>query len=112
VDRQKFKMLEFLAEANGAWIEIKAGRLHQFTGDEQVHAMRLSWFGLAERGARRTGLFRITDQGVLFLQGKHSVPDTIWCRDGDVIARSFTMVNATQVRNVVLDRAYWDNYRP
>lgn len=116
MDASKVMMLEYLGKAfasgenEGGWTQIKSGRIPGFRGDEQVHAMRLEWFGLSEHGPRRSGLYRITRAGIDFLRGEGVVPMVIWCKEGQVIERDTIMVTISSVRNLVLDKAYWDNY--
>jgi hypothetical protein len=55
-------------------------------------------------------MYRITEDGVKFLKGEHTVPKIIWSREGAIIDRDTTMVAIGSVKNVVLDKAYWDNY--
>lgn len=109
MDKQKCKMLALLGRLSG-WVEVKAGRFSEFNGDDQVHAMRLEWFGLTEHGAPRSGQYRITAEGLRFLRGEWSVPKVIWCRDGVVVKEDVDRVFIGAVRNFVLDKDYWDNY--
>ena len=109
-------MLEILAKAND-WVFVQQG-FGVVTEDgtkrapyrAQAHASRLSWFGLAEHGPVRSGLYRITPEGFAFLKGEAEVPATIWCKDGIVVERDLRMVTIGSIRNVVLDKDYWDNY--
>lgn len=114
MDSQKVRMLTLIAELGldyeERWVEVKAGRFAGFNGDDQVFAMRLQWFYLVEHGPRRSGLYRATPGGILFLQGRLKVPKTIYCRDGEVIKWDEDMVGIEEVKNVVLDKPYWDNY--
>ena len=114
--KNKVAMLEFLAKAND-WVFVEAGRGAVVDGQfirvpyrAQAHCSVLAWFGLAEHGERRSGLYRITEKGVDFLQGNHLVPKTIWSRDGHVVDRDTRMVGINSVKDVVLDKEYWDNY--
>ena len=75
-----------------------------------AHASRLVWFGLAEHGATRSGLYKITQQGINFLAGIHSVPSIIYCKDGVVVEKSNKQVTVRDIKNIVLDKEYWDNY--
>ena len=109
MDKKKVALLELLAK-HGDWMEVKAGRITGFNGDEQVFAMRLGWFGLAEHGAQRSGMYRATPAGISFLLGLLNVPRIIWCRDGQVFDKSDDMVDVYSVRHVVLDKKYWDDY--
>lgn len=114
--KQKVALLEILAKAGG-WVKVQEGYGAQ-VGDSMVrapyraraHASRLEWFGLVEHGPTRSGLYRATDAGILFLKGAHGVPSVIWCKDGEVIERDSKMVTVSSVRNAVLDKAYWDAY--
>ena len=116
MDASKVQLLEYLGKAMNSgdhedgWVEIKAGRIGRFRGDEQVHAMRLEWFGLVEHGPRRSGLYRITKSGMDFLRGQGDVSSVIWCQEGRVVDQDTTMVTISSVKNVVLDKAYWDSY--
>ncbi len=114
MDRQKVRMLSLIGELGldekDHWVEVKAGRFPGFNGDDQVFAMRLQWFYLVEHGPKRSGLYRITDNGILFLKGKLSVPKTIWCRDGRVVDWDDEMVLIHQVKGVHLDKTYWNSY--
>ena len=114
--KNKVAMLEFLAKAND-WVFVEAGRGAVVDGQfirapyrAQAHCSVLVWFGLAEHGERRSGLYRITEKGVDFLQGNHLVPKTIWSRDGRIVDLDTLMVGINSVKDVVLDKEYWDNY--
>ena len=109
MDRKKVQMLEYIAKQEG-WVTIKAGRTPGFNGEDQVFAMRLEWFGLVEHGEKRSGLYKVTEKGVAFLRGRVSVPATIYCKEGRVVETSDEQVFVSDVRHVVLDREYWDNY--
>ena len=78
---------------------------------DDVHVSRLRWFGLVETRERRSGLYRVTEKGILFLCGEQSIPETIWCRDGKVVEESRARVYIHQVRHVVYSKIHWDNYR-
>jgi hypothetical protein len=114
--KKKVAMLEFLAKAND-WVFVEAGRGAVVQGQisrapyrAQAHCSVLVWFGLAEHGERRSGMYRITENGVKFLRGEHQVPKIIWSREGDIVDRDTTMVSIGSVKHVVLDKEYWDNY--
>lgn len=109
MDKQKCRMLALIGQYSG-WVEVKAGKFGGFNGDDQVHAMRLEWFGLVEHGPRRSGLYRITRAGRCFLQGTLTVPRVIWCRDGVVVRETEDVVGLNDVKDFVLDKDYWDNY--
>ena len=107
--RKKVALLEFIAKQHD-WVKISTGTQKQLTGDAAVLALRLEWFGLVEHGPIRSGLYRATPNGIAFLKGKHSVPKVIWCRDAKVIESDSTLISIASVKNVVLDKEYWDNY--
>ena len=114
--KNKVAMLEFLGRAND-WVFVEAGRGAVVNGQSsrapyraQAHCSVLVWFGLAEHGERRSGMYSITDNGVKFLKGEHTVPKIIWSREGAIVDRDTTMVAIGSVKNVVLDKEYWDNY--
>jgi hypothetical protein len=114
--KQKVLVLEILAKAND-WVVAQHGHGIVVGGHPvrapyraEAHASRLVWFGLAEHGAPRSGRYRITQAGIDFLQGKHVVPKTIWCKDGVVVDSDPSLVAIGSVKNVVLDKDYWDNY--
>lgn len=117
MDAQKISMLEILARANGEWVFVQHGH-GSFQGFErtnapyraEAHASRLAWFYLAEHGAKRSGLYRITESGILFLQGRLEVPAVIWCKDGEVVEWDDKMVTIDSIKDVILNKAYWDNY--
>lgn len=116
MDASKVAMLEILGKA-GDWMKVQEGA-SSMKGDKLVrapyraraHVSRLVWFGLAEHGDTRSGLYRITTAGYAFLRGEHLVPDVIYCKDGKVVERSTTMVGIGSVKDVILDKDYWDNY--
>jgi hypothetical protein len=68
------------------------------------------WFGLAEHGAPRSGLYRITQEGKDFLAGTHVVPKVIWCRNGVVVETDSMQVTIGSIKDIVLDKEYWDKY--
>jgi len=107
--KAKVALLQYIAK-QGDWVKISTGSAKQLAGDAAVLALRLQWFGLVEHGERRSGLYRATPEGIDFLKGIHAVPKIIWCRSGKVVDRDTTMVTIGSVKNVVLDREYWDNY--
>jgi hypothetical protein len=92
----------FRVEETGKWI----------SGPYRVnaHALRLYWFGLAEQKAPRDGLYRITANGLRFMRGNIGVPTRILCRAGSVRYISEEIVRLDDVKDVVLDKAYWDTY--
>ena len=114
--KQKVDLLQMLAKAND-WVFVQQG--YGVVTDDgakrgpyraQAHASRLAWFGLAEHGPVRSGLYRATPEGFAFLRGEHQVPATIWCKNGIVVERDTQMVTINSVKNVFLDKDYWDNY--
>jgi hypothetical protein len=119
VDRAKLELLIKIARLNLSypWVKVQRdGRLiveaeRDFTVQcDDVHALRLTWFGLLERKEYRSGLYRITDKGVQFLCGEVPVPSRIYCKDGLVVEESPELIYVGDVRHVVLDKAYWDDY--
>lgn len=118
--KQKVRLLEVLAKAYIAgdeWVKCLHGSAVRIDGElsrapyrAEAHASRLAWFGLAEHGEVRSGLYRITPFGFDFLLGRALVPLRIWCRDGVVVERDPRMVGIASVRGVILDKAYWDSY--
>lgn len=118
MDHQKVQMLMVLARAGvGEWVMVKEGNSAVVAGvairapyRARAHASRLVWFGLAEHQGHRTGMYRITENGLKFLQGNLMVPDVIYCKDGKVVEKSTIGVAIGSVKNLVLDKEYWDNY--
>ena len=115
--KNKVAMLEMLAKA-GDWVFVQAGhgavvngRVARAPYRAQAHCSVLVWFGLAEHSQeRRSGLYRITDNGYKFLSNEHMVPQIIWCKDSIVVAEDSTLVGIDSIKNVVLDKEYWDHY--
>ena len=107
--KSKVLLLEHIAK-QGSWVKISTGSRLQLTGDAAVLALRLSWFGLIEHGAKRSGLYRVTQNGIDFLRGIYTVPKIIWCRGGKVVEEDPIQISVHSVKNVVLDKQYWDNY--
>jgi hypothetical protein len=107
--KSKIALLEFIAKQED-WVKISTGTRKQLLGDAAVLALRLEWFGLVEHGPQRSGLYRATKEGIQFLRGFHQVPKIIWCRDGEVVERDTILVSVHSVKNVFLDKEYWDNY--
>jgi hypothetical protein len=103
----KAKDWVFLQEGYGAEVD---GKMERAPYRARAHASRLVWFGLAEHGATRSGLYKITQQGINFLAGIHSVPSIIYCKDGVVVEKSNKQVTVREIKNIVLDKEYWDNY--
>lgn len=121
MDKSKVQMLEILAKAyvrGEPWVKVQEGYGAQLASGTtrapyraRAHVSRLVWFGLAEHdGERRSGRYRITRTGISFLFGHVTVPETIYCKDGLVVEQMSDRVSIGQVKGVVLDKAYWDNY--
>ena len=110
----KVRMLDILARGavmnEGGWMKITAGMFPEFNGNDQVAAMILEWYLLVEHGPVRSGLYRITMSGLDFLKGTLEVPTRIFCKDGRVFSWDDTMVTVGSVKDVFLDKAYWDAY--
>lgn len=120
MDAAKVRLLERVAKLNESYTWVKVQRDGQLiSAHEQpwtiqcddVHALRLTWFQLLERKEIRSGLYRVTQEGLRFLQGRYSVPAIISCKEGVVVDESEEQVYINDVRNVVLDKAYWDTYQ-
>lgn len=121
MDKAKVGMLEILAKAHHQkepWVKVQHGYGAQTSAGmtrapyrAEAHASRLAWFGLAEHdGERRSGMYRITPNGMAFLFGHISVPLTIYCKDGIVVEKTEERVTIGQIRGVILDKDYWDRY--
>lgn len=115
--KQKVDLLKMLHRAEGDWVFVQAGYGVEINGKMErapyranQHASRLVWFGLAEHGPVRSGKYRITPNGVKFLAGLHEVPATIYCKDGVVVETTEKKVGIRDVRGIILDKEYWDNY--
>jgi hypothetical protein len=121
MDRTKTELLDRIGRLNAGghpWVKLQRdGALirreeREFTIQvDDVHGLRLTWFGLAKRQSIRTGLYQITERGVAFLRGALTVPAKILCKDGRVIRESEQRVRLQDVRGVILDKSYWDAYR-
>lgn len=114
--KSKVAMLEILAKADD-WVHVQEGHGAFHSGGisrapyrARAHVSRLVWFGLAEHGAPRSGLYRITQEGKDFLAGTHVVPKVIWCRNGVVVETDSMQVAIGSIKDVVLDKDYWNNY--
>lgn len=120
MDFAKVKVLDQIARLNRAgepWIKLQRdgnliaddakGRTIQC---DDVHGLRLKWFGLVDSKGHRTGEYRCNGNGYLFLAGRLPVPVTIWCKDGEVVRKSLEMAYVQNVKDVILDKAYWDGY--
>jgi hypothetical protein len=121
MDKQKVTVLEIMAKAKldgHEWVRPLEGGQIDIGGEKvrapyraRAHASRLVWFGLAEHDHTvRSGKYRATDLGLKFLQGVHGVPSLIYCKDGKVVEKSDMIEGVWQVKHVVFDKAYWDNY--
>jgi hypothetical protein len=120
MDRAKTEILIKIATLNArgfSWIKCQRdGRLIQQDHStwtiqcDDVHALRLTWFGLLERKEMRSGLYRTTPDGFEFIRGRLMVPATIYCQDGIVKERSPEQVSIRDVRGIILDKEYWDHY--
>ena len=117
VCKKKVEMLIMLAQAKD-WVYVQAGHGTMINGQMVKGPYRaqslcsvLVWFGLAEHSVeRRSGVYRITEDGLNFLRGIHLVPKLIWSFEGQIVERDTTMVSISSVKKIVLDKAYWDNY--
>jgi hypothetical protein len=110
LDRARRAGKPWVKVSEGDFIEV-GGHRHKAPYCARAHAMRLTWFGLAETTEeRRTGEYRITHAGSLFLQGRATVPKVIYCQDGEVVRESEERVGLDDIKNVVLTKAYWDQY--
>jgi len=94
-------------EGYGVWAGTKGFRTDYCA---RQNADRLTWFGLLNHRGPRSGEYQINENGVRFLEGTFQVPKTIWCRKGFVIEETEEKVYIQDVRKVVLDKEYWDNY--
>ena len=120
MDRAKWKLLchfERLRRNGIKWVKvqrdgnlIKDGERFATIQCDDVHALRLTWFALAERLERRSGLYRITRSGRAFLAGLVAVPTRIWYKDGHVVRVSQTTVKVHDIKGVYLNKDYWDHY--
>lgn len=120
MDKNKVEVLRDIAKINAKgheWVKVQRDpRL--ITRDDWdftiqvdcVHVLRLYWFGLLDRKEHRDGLYKITWLGKQFLCGYASVPEKIYCRDGQVVDQTQKQVSINMVRGVVYDKAYWDSY--
>ena len=118
MDKSKIAMLEKIAKINQAghaWVRIQQDHSlirpdeRNFTiQTDAVHPLRLYWFGLLDHNGPRSGQYRINRKGLEFPCGKVSVPAKILCRDSEVVERDKHEVFIGDVKDVVLDQAYWD----
>lgn len=118
LDKAKIEILLQIGEmnANGArWVKVQRdGRLIK-KGEpaiqcDAIHASRLYWFGMLDRYSKRDGLYRITDRGIAFLKGEITAPAAIYCREGKVEFRTKTRVKIDDVKDVVVNKTFWDSY--
>jgi hypothetical protein len=118
MDFAKHRLMCLIAEKHWQGVEwVKIQRDHRLIRDidmeiqaDDVLALRLTWFDLARRRRKRTGLYQLTRLGWDFLAGKAQVPEIIRCKDGEVRYRSECMVSVRDIKDVILDKAYWDAY--
>ena len=117
MDVSKVRVLRLIAERNRRGVEwVHVHRDGSLISDpareiqDDVHAMRLMWFGLVERKGHRTGLYRVTELGWRYLAGDASVPERIVCQGGNVLEKSPTTTGIRDAIGTVLDKAYWDAY--
>ncbi len=120
MDSSKVAILEKIGRLNFAsvpWVKvqrdgalIKEAEKATTIQCDDVHALRLHWFGLLEKRGPRTGEYCITAAGVRFLRGEQPVNAWIECLRGKVVSRSENGVTIDQVKDVILDKAYWDAY--
>lgn len=121
MDASKVRLLEKIARINRdghAWVKlqrdgslIKDRDRNRTVQVDDVHGLRLKWFGLVDCRGRRTGEYCINENGRLFLAGRLAVPSRIFCRGGKVIEIAPDKVTIDQVRNVFLNKAFWDDYK-
>ena len=120
MDRSKVHLLIKIGKLNKAgheWIKIQQDS-SLIKDDERprtiqcdaVHANRLKWFGLIDLKTKRSGEYKINSKGIAFLLNKYAVPSLIWCKKGHVIKEGTYNVYLRQIKNVILDKEYWDNY--
>ena len=123
MDSQKVRVLEDIAKLNLAghsWVLATEGYdlktvdvtpvVRKTAYRARAHASRLVWFGLLDHEGTRTGHYRVNPNGLQFLAGLRAVPQTILCKDGVVIERSQEETRISDVKKVILDKAYWDEY--
>jgi hypothetical protein len=118
LDKAKVDILVQIAQLNAGgarWVKVQRdGRL--IKDDEPsiqcdaIHASRLYWFGLLDRRNHRDGLYRINDYGLTFIKGLATAPAAIFCREGNVVYRSKKRVKVSDVKDVVLNKEFWDSY--
>jgi hypothetical protein len=117
MDRAKVQLLEQVAKLNRKGVEwvkvqrdgnlIRAEEAEYTIQCDDVHALRLCWFRLLRRKAKRSGLYQVTNEGFAFLCGTFTVPKKIHCLRGKVVDFSHECVHVHDVRDVVYDKSYW-----
>ena len=119
MDYSKVKVLKEIALINKEYEWVKIQQDSSLIKDNEkdftiqtdaVHASRLFWFGLIDKRSSREGLVKINRKGIDFLRGKFKVPSRIWVSRGELRESEPPFVDITQIKGVVLDKAYWDNY--
>lgn len=119
MDSRKVEVLSKIARLNLRYEWVKVQQDVSLVKQEEkaftltidaVHATRLTWFGLLERKERRSGLYKVTEAGILFLKGIGRVPKRIYVRKGVVHDQDPEMLSVHDVKGVILDRVYWNSY--
>jgi hypothetical protein len=120
MDLSKIKLLHRIAGVNAKgfpWVKIQQDenliveKERDWTiQTDAVHASRLKWFRLVDYYGHRSGKYCINEYGLDFLGGRASVPETIYCKQGEVQEESPEQVYIQEVRKVILDKEYWDDY--
>ncbi len=121
MDRQKVRLLEDVAKLNSQgheWLFLKEGEAIETADGKRIRTIYLArrqantlcWFGLMDHQGPRTGGYRVNARGIRFLRGELLVPAKIWCRGGAVKEESEKEVAINEVKDVILDKSYWDNY--
>lgn len=122
MDSQKIRVLQDVAKLNikgYEWVLVKEGEALQTETDDlkvrtayraRAHASRLVWFGLLDHRGHRSGAYKVNQRGLDFLVGRLAVPRTIYCREGVVVELAQEHVRIHDVKNVCLDKQYWDDY--
>ena len=128
LDKAKIRMLQAIGRINRSqhtWATVTRNKNEVDRLDEEsqktilladnAQALRLHYFGLVAYNGFRSCQFWITEPGLRFLQGVLKIPRTVWVlknsRDKAMPTfRSKDFVKITQVKDLVLDKAYWDSY--